>query len=102
MKRSLIILLIILCLGASQAEASWTITQLTNNTTNDSHPVISGSNVVWQHWDGSDFEIYSNFAGQLTNNSYPDVILLFQEPMWYGPAVFHWVIMKFSVTLPGS
>lgn len=25
--------------------------------------------MAWLHWDGSDNEIYTNFAGQLTNNS---------------------------------
>jgi len=47
---------------------SWTITQLTDNSTDDTYPAISGTNVVWMGWDGSDYEIYSNFAGQLTNN----------------------------------
>lgn len=44
---------------------TWTITQLTDNSTDDLGPSISGTNVVWMGWDGSDYEIYSNFAGQL-------------------------------------
>jgi hypothetical protein len=31
-------------------------------------PAISGTNVVWAFYDGSDFEIYTNFGGQLTDN----------------------------------
>ena len=71
MKRSstVLVLIMVLCLGVSQAKAAWTITQLTNNTTDDGDPAISGMNVVWHGWDGNDQEIYSNFAGQITNNS---------------------------------
>lgn len=47
----------------------WKITQLTNNSTDDYNPSISGTNVVWSGWDGSDYEIFSNFAGQLSNNN---------------------------------
>jgi len=71
-RSSIVILMIVLCLGASQTKAAFTITQLTDNTTDDSSPAVSGSNVVWLHHDGSDWEIYTNFAGQLTNNSYSD------------------------------
>ena len=41
-----------------------TTTQLTNNTTNDYDPAISGSNIVWVVGDGTDSEIYysSNIA----------------------------------------
>lgn len=66
MRRSLIIIIaVVVCLCVPQTKAAWTITQLTNNSTNDSNPAISGTNVVWQHKDGSDYEIYSNFAGQI-------------------------------------
>jgi len=58
-----------LACGVGFAASSWTITQLTNNDTNDHWPAISGTNVVWLGWDGSDSEIYSNFAGQLPTNS---------------------------------
>jgi beta propeller repeat protein len=33
-------------------------TQITNNSTSGSFPVISGSNIVWQGTDGSDYDIY--------------------------------------------
>ncbi len=62
----------LLCLGATQANAAWTTTQLTSNSFDDQGVDISGTNVVWRRWDGSDWEIHSNFAGQLTNNSIDD------------------------------
>ena len=31
---------------------------MTDNSYNDLYPVISGLNVVWQGWDGHDYEIY--------------------------------------------
>ena len=59
------------------ADPTWTITQLTYNSIpapeTRAFPSISGTNVVWAGWDGSDYEIYSNFAGQLTNNNVRDV-----------------------------
>jgi beta propeller repeat protein len=55
----------------AHAQGTWTITQLTDNTTDDMWPAISGANVVWQGWDGSDWEIYSNY-GQLTDNDVKD------------------------------
>jgi hypothetical protein len=59
--------------GPAHGDPGWTITQLTNNDTEDLYPAISGTNVVWQGYDGSDYEIYSNFAGQLTSNSFNDL-----------------------------
>jgi serralysin len=56
--------------SSTLAASGWTITQLTNNDTDDYAPAISGTNVVWQGWDGSHSQIYSNFAGQLTNGSF--------------------------------
>jgi len=65
--------IVMFVLGAgSVTYAGWTITQLTDNSTDDWDPHISGTNVVWRGWDGSDWEIYSNFAGQLTNNDVDD------------------------------
>ncbi|MBN1507358.1 MAG: hypothetical protein JW955_10960 [Sedimentisphaerales bacterium] len=58
--------------AVTPAQAGWTITQLTNNSIANYHPAISGTNVVWEGWDGTDDDIYSNFAGQLTDNSTPD------------------------------
>ena len=65
-----------------------TTTRITNNTTPDHWPDISGSNVVWYGCDGGtgsictggDFEIYlwdGDGTTQITNNSTPD----------YSPAV---------------
>jgi len=103
---SLVFLDVILC-ASVLADPSWTTTQLTNNSTDDKAPTISGVNVVWdasgeitsnfagkladrsnawgigsyvdvsgtnavwQDYDGRDWEIYSNFTGQLTNNDDP-------------------------------
>ncbi len=60
MRRSSIVLflMMVLNLGVSQAQAGWTITQLTDNSTDDYFPDISGMTVVWRGWDGSDWEIY--------------------------------------------
>ena len=62
---------------------------LTDNSLNDLSPQISGSNVVWNEFDGNDWEIYfynGSTITQLTNNNYNDF-----EPqvdgnniVWYG------------------
>ena len=47
--------------------------EITQNTTTDMCPEISGSNVVWQGHDGEDYEIFiydGTTTTQLTNNSY--------------------------------
>jgi subtilisin-like proprotein convertase family protein len=36
----------------------WFTTRISNNSRDDSYPQISGSNVVWQGHDGTDFEIF--------------------------------------------
>ncbi len=57
--------------GVTFADATWTITQLTNNSTDDKQPAISGTNVVWEAYDADgQSEIYSNFGGQLSSDSY--------------------------------
>ena len=66
----------------------WTITQLTNDSYDDYYPQVYGSNVVWDGWDGSDYEIFlydGTGTTQLTNNSYTDWI-----PQIYGSNVV-WV-----------
>jgi hypothetical protein len=70
------------------ATPSWTITQLTYNSVEDANPDISGGNIVWMHWDGSDYEIYSNFGGQLTNNNRPDAAPAISgtNVVWNGPS----------------
>jgi hypothetical protein len=42
----------------SSAASACDVIQITNNTTSDARPAISGSNVVWQGCDGNDREIY--------------------------------------------
>ena len=90
--------------GMAIADPSWTITRLTNDGVNYS-PAISGSNVVWEGWDGAHWQIYSNFAGQLTNNSldnmYPDVSGM--NVVWMGGDGSHWdIYMAQPVPVPGA
>ncbi len=49
---------------------------ITANDVNDESPAISGSNVVWQSWDGHDWEIWffdGNRYRRVTNNQTDDV-----------------------------
>jgi len=47
----------VLALGAYVSYgASWTTTQLTDNSYDDAHPQVSGSNVAWRMDDGNDYE----------------------------------------------
>ncbi len=49
-----------------------TTTQITNNSAIDNHPAISGGNVAWQGWVGSETEIYSwdsSAITRITNNT---------------------------------
>lgn len=49
-----------------------TQSQLTNNSTDDVNPRLSGNYVAWRNWDGIDHEIYlynGSSTVQLTNNS---------------------------------
>jgi beta propeller repeat protein len=55
----------------------WIVTRLTDNSYEDQAPRISGPRVVWQGWDGNDYEIFcyniiSAATTQLTNNNYDD------------------------------
>ena len=45
---------------------------MTDNSSDDKWASVSGTNVVWSGWDGGDYEIYSNFDGQLSNNDTGD------------------------------
>ena len=51
--------------------------QLTNNNFQDLNPRVSGNNIVWQGWDGNDYEIFMVSGNgnpiQLTNNNTQDV-----------------------------
>jgi hypothetical protein len=66
---------VFLALGVT-AWAGYTTAQLTNNSYADEFPQINDAGqVVWQGWDGSDYEIYLYSGGvtsQLTNNTYDD------------------------------
>ena len=63
----------------SSASAAFDVTQITNNSTDDTQVAISGSNVVWRGCDGGtlpnctggDYEIYlwdGATTTQITNN----------------------------------
>jgi beta propeller repeat protein len=68
----------------SSPAAAFEIIQITNNSTYDAHPAVSGSNVVWWGCDGGtpgtyctggDYEIYlynGSTTTQITNNSLDD------------------------------
>ena len=69
------------------ADGSWTITQLTDTTTNNYYPHISGTNVVWYGWDGSNWAVYSNFAGKLGNTNATNAGFLSSGPVISGTNV---------------
>lgn len=60
---------------AAAGQQDWSIIRLTDNAYDDASPAISDSNVVWQGWDGHDWEIflYTGTTVQLTNNDYDDI-----------------------------
>ena len=66
------------CLSCPVKALSWQVTQVTDNNYDDYKPEISGSNYVWQGYDGYDLEVfYWNASGmgepcQVTDNSYFD------------------------------
>lgn len=74
MKKIIPFLIFAVCLSADASV--WTIQQITNNSFDDNHPRISGTNVVWHGWDGSDFEIYQKFGNntitKVTDNNTDD------------------------------
>lgn len=54
----------------------FTVAQVTNNSLDDLYPQLSGSSLVWQTWDGVDYEIYyynGAAAIALTNNTTDDL-----------------------------
>ncbi len=93
MKSKLFILFLVLnmVLGLSgflQAES--TITQVTNNTYEDSLPQIKGSYLVWQGYDEGDWEIFlydivTKETHQITDNTYDDL-----NPQTDGRYVVWW------------
>ncbi len=64
--------------GITLAYASeiFTVTNLCDNSTDDQASQISGDRVVWEGWDGSDYEIYTRTPGgaafQMTDNTTED------------------------------
>jgi hypothetical protein len=73
------VLALVVAMISSPATAGWTITQLTDNDYDDWNPAISGTNVVWSGFDGTDREIYSNFAGRITFNGRDDCVPVISE-----------------------
>ena len=62
---------------ACPAGADWTITQVTDNTTNETDPQVSGSNIVWNAFVGNDKEVFfyegrTGTTTQLTDNDRQD------------------------------
>ncbi len=67
--------LLLLPAASARGEPFWTITQLTDNDYEEWSPKVSGPNVVWEGYDGTDSEIFlydGNATVQITNNSYQD------------------------------
>ena len=65
------------------------VTQLTNNSRGDDSPAISGNNVVWYGFDGTDLEIFfynGTSTTQLTNNSREDSFpaISGNNVVWHG------------------
>jgi len=74
----LVSLLTLAAIGALAAQASavtYQVTQLTDDSTDNYEPKISGNNVVWRAGNGSSAELYfydGTTTTQITNNSYED------------------------------
>ena len=72
----------------SPAAHAFDIIQITNNSTNDYSPGISGSNAVWANEADGDFEVYlwdGATITQITNNSIDD-----EHPAISGSNVVWW------------
>ena len=83
--------IVVVTFGAGLAEASWPVTQLTDNSYDDFYPQVSGSNVVWHGFGGSGgtgevFLYNGSDTTQLTNNSYDDLYpqVSGSTIAWYG------------------
>lgn len=64
--------------------------QLTFSRTNNMEPKVSKDGIVWQAWDGNDWEIMffdGTYTDQLTNNEIPDVAPVIEETyiLWSVP-----------------
>ena len=71
----LFLIIILLAVLPAIGFAEWPITQLTDGAEEDYGPHISGGNIVWESWDGSDGEIFfwsGSTTTQLTDNSGDD------------------------------
>ncbi len=78
-----------LVLAVAPLVYAYTITQITDNATNDYDPKISGSNVVWWSHDGNDGEIYlwdGSTTTQITDNASSDKrpAISGNNVVWYG------------------
>jgi len=67
----------------------WVVLQLTDNGDTDHVPQVSGSNVVWQGWDGSSYEVFlydGSTTTQLTDSGYNDNApeVSGSNVVWYG------------------
>ena len=89
--KSLVLTAVVLlfhCAFAMADPPGWRITQLTNNILYDGSPQISGTNVVWEVYDGNDGEIFfynGTTTTQLTNYSFYDY-----DPQISGANVVWW------------
>jgi len=76
--RALGLMALAVCLAlAAPAAAEWTVTQVTDNTVNELYPQVSGSNIVWNAFVGSDLEVFfhegrTGTTTQLTDNDRTD------------------------------
>ena len=81
MNKKALVLLIFFMLGlwlpTLSVATSYTVTQITNNNTDDYVPMIHGNYVVWIEYDGNDQEIFlydiaTGITSQITNNDITD------------------------------
>ena len=87
--QALLSLILGVVLLAAPARAGWIVTQLTDNSYDDREPQVSGTNVVWEGYDGDEREIFlynGATAKKLTDNSYADLgpQVSGSTVVWYG------------------
>jgi hypothetical protein len=104
-------LLVLVSTGTAFAAGLFQVTQITDTELVDQDPQVSGDRVVWESWDGTDWEIYTWKAGALnatriTDNSGDD-----RQPqvsgdrvVWFGQAdtgqeIFAWTPTQGTVQL---
>ncbi len=66
----------VLASAAVAAPEAYFTTQITSNSRNDGAPEVSGDRLVWTHWDGTDWELYTwtpeTGSAQITSNTRDD------------------------------